>query len=745
MSSDLLLLGINPSTTTYGWGVSPAGELDNNEKFYNFVESPTLIGDKSFSVVLGGSAFAYGLDGTDLWAWGAVNLRGIPLYGNSSPVQISGAWTKVAVSSFAGHTLAIKTDGTLWAWGPNTYGQLGDGTVVSKSSPVQIGALTTWIDAAVGANFSLALRSDNTVWAFGRNNQYQLGQATSTANASSPVQVSGGSGFTKIFAAGYTGFGIKSNGTLWGWGANNTNSVPVVNYYMLAGAVAVDSQSAPVQIGSDTTWTDLATNTYSAFGFKTNDVWVWGANSNYILGVAGGTQSSPVQLAGSWAKITAGAYTTYGIKTDGSLWSWGYPGNLCWLGANYGTTQQSPVLVNDSKSWVSIGAASPAVLANTDEVGSNLYGWGGMYNGSLSFWDPVANGYQLYDKRVVSLSSPVQFVSQLDKFSKVYLGGTLGVGYSGPEPVAAAGITKNKQLYMWGSNAQGQLGDGTIAPKSSPVLISSDAYESMALGYQATYALKTDGTVWAWGSNSYGKLGDGSEVSRSSPVQFGALTNFTGVAAGVYSFFATTSTNYLYASGLNADGVWGNGSATTNRSSSPVLIATDIVKVFIRENTSFFIKANGSLWSSGRDKDGSYATGLLALGAVGYTYTTNAQQVVGTYTYPWVKVSPAGTHVLGLTSDGTLWGWGSNQAGQLATAAAVGTSAVSPLVITTGVSDMFARNYGSYFIKGGRLYGLGRAVLSGTASSPVLIGSATGWQSITSSNDGYNTLGIANP
>lgn len=754
MSSDLLLLGIANPTVTYGWGVSRAGELDNNEKFYNFVESPTVLGDKSFSTVVGsGIGAVYGLDGTDLWLWGSVAYVSalFPSYNKSSPVQIGGAWSKVAGSILGSHVLAIKTDGTLWSWGTNTYGQLGNGTVVSSSSPVQIGALTTWTDIAVGSNFSLALRSDNTVWAFGRNDRYQLGQnSTSTANASSPVQVSGGTGFTKIFAASTTGLGIKSDGTLWGWGANNSSGTPVVNFYILAGATTANSQSAPIQIGSDTTWTKLAPGESSVFGFKTDAVWVWGYNGNGILGIGTtDTQSSPVQLAGSWDRINCTGYTTYGIKSDGSLWSWGTGDGVCQLGVNI-KSSTSPILVDNSKTWTDVTSSGSAVLAPTataltDEVGNNVYAWGAVTTSANYLVNPTY--YTIYNSKFTTRSSPVQYVSQTNKFKQIALGYSDPFTYS--DPTFSSGITFGKNLYTWGVNNYGQLGDGTTQSRSSPVLVSSNQYEYLALGNDRMYAIKADGTLWAWGYNYSGALGDGtSSTSRSSPVQCGALSNFTSVATGFYGTLATTDTNYVYAMGLNDQGIFGNGASIAATYSTPTLVGTDVTKVFIRDRTSFFIKTNGSLWSSGLN---AVSGAGKMLGWSSASYATTAGQVVGTYSYPWVKVAPGYSHVIGLTSDGSLWGWGTNSSGQLGTAVAVGGGVSTPVLITTGVTDIEAGSSVSYFVKNGALYGLGTNTygqlgvntLGGSYSSPVLIGSASGWRSISTSFGGDRALGVA--
>jgi hypothetical protein len=131
-------------------------------------------------------------DGT-LWTWGRNNHgqlgQNIGITTNrSSPVQVGTLTNWALVSAGGASTAAVKTDGTLWAWGRNNYGQLGDSTVISRSSPVQIGVLTNWSQVSEGSVHTASLKSDGTLWMWGRNNQGQLGDNTGS-NRSSPIQV----------------------------------------------------------------------------------------------------------------------------------------------------------------------------------------------------------------------------------------------------------------------------------------------------------------------------------------------------------------------------------------------------------------------------------------------------------------------------------------------------------------------------------------------------------------------------
>ncbi|MDO8804270.1 MAG: hypothetical protein Q7R35_07555 [Elusimicrobiota bacterium] len=137
--------------------------------------------------------------------------------------QASAVIEKLKISQIANganHTVALKTDGTLWAWGYNGIGQLGDGTTVDKFAPVQIGTHKKWISIAAGAYHTIALKADGTLWAWGNNDAGQLGDAT-TANKSKPIRVGTDNKWISIAAGVRHTIALKSDGTLWAWGSNN--------------------------------------------------------------------------------------------------------------------------------------------------------------------------------------------------------------------------------------------------------------------------------------------------------------------------------------------------------------------------------------------------------------------------------------------------------------------------------------------------------------------------------------------
>jgi alpha-tubulin suppressor-like RCC1 family protein len=360
----------------------------------------------------------------------------------------------------------------LWSWGSNIAGNLGDDTLTSKSSPIQtVSGGTNWKYVQSGGYVSAAIKTDGILWIWGNNNAGQLGN-NSIINRSSPVQtvISGiwaevsTNGVTTAAIRGETG--IKGGATLWLWG-NATNGI--------TGNNSVVTRSSPVQtISSGTNWKRISLGSTHATALKTdNTLWLWGSSDRGQLGNNAITsRSSPVQtISGgtNWCAVNAGAAHTAAIKTDGTLWLWGY-GFYGQLGTNTTATVSSPVqTVSGGTNWkaVSMGDCTTAAI-KTD--------------GTLWTWGHNAFG-RLGDNSTIRRSSPVQTVSGGTNWFKVALG-----------PTSVGAIKTDGSLWLWGRNLGGRLGDNTVVNRSSPVqtVNTSQDWRTVAVG-SATLAIKDDG------------------------------------------------------------------------------------------------------------------------------------------------------------------------------------------------------------------------------------------------------------
>ncbi len=332
----------------WGWGDNTYGQLGDNNTTLKSSPVQTVSGGTNWKQVSTGSGIGrctavIKTDGT-LWTWG-LNTNGQlgdnSITHRSSPVQsVSGGTNWKQVSTGLNHTAAIKTDGTLWTWGLNNYGQLGDDSRTHRSSPVQtVSGGTNWKQVDCGDDFTAAIKTDGTLWTWGLNTIGNLG-TNDKIHRSSPVQtVSGGTNWKQVSCGGGFTAAIKTDGTLWTWGWNISG---------VLGDNTEISRSSPVQtVSSGTNWKQVSTGYTHTAAIKTDGtLWLWGSNFYGQLGDDSRThRSSPVQTVSggtNWKQVSCGREFTAIIKTDGTLWTWGLntTGNL---GDNTITARSSPI------------------------------------------------------------------------------------------------------------------------------------------------------------------------------------------------------------------------------------------------------------------------------------------------------------------------------------------------------------------------------------------------------------------
>jgi alpha-tubulin suppressor-like RCC1 family protein len=370
------LVNGTPSYTYYldTWGQNSYGQLGLNNT--NDKSSPNQVGSLTDWLQVAstyGHTIAVKTDGT-LWTWG-LNSTGQLGLGNttnySSPKQVGAltTWSYVGTSanSAYGASYAIKVDGTLWSWGSNANGRLGLNNTTSYSSPKQVGALTNWlkVTSAGYTNSVMAIKTDGTMWAWGRNQSGQLGIGNTTYY-SSPMQVGALTNWANVSIGINYGMAIKTDGTLWAWGNNN---------YGQQGTGNTSNRNSPIQVGALTTWSKISCGSGGNGSFcqsirTDGTLWAWGWNREGELGLNitnyYATISSPQQVGSltTWSKVACGQIHSIATKTDGTLWSWG-GNNYGQLGTGNNTTRSSPVLVGALTTWStpSAGNYSSFVLA----------------------------------------------------------------------------------------------------------------------------------------------------------------------------------------------------------------------------------------------------------------------------------------------------------------------------------------------------------------------------------------------
>ena len=345
----------------YIWGKNNYGQLGQNSTT-NY-SSPVQI-PGGWNELITGNDSQSGVAGTkndgSLWSWGdngQGELGDNTTVRKSSPVQIPGTtwWASddknqdgTAINGGWGIKRIIKSDGTLWQWGYNGYGILATGDTVSHSSPVQVPG-TTWKAISGNSICCCATKTDGTLWCWGHNEFGALGTSNLT-DYNSPRQVPGTTWDRPVLGAGqFSNGAFKTDGTLWTWGRNETGMLGLNNQ---------TNYSSPKQIPG-TTWRSccMAAAQSGMIATKTDGtLWTWGTSGAGQLGLNDGSQySSPKQVPGSWSdQVYMQGYVSMAIKTDGTLWSWGQ-GTNGRLGINDTTSYSSPKQIGSNTNWIRVG------------------------------------------------------------------------------------------------------------------------------------------------------------------------------------------------------------------------------------------------------------------------------------------------------------------------------------------------------------------------------------------------------
>lgn len=314
MKGNTRVYGLKTDNTLWTWGWAydgqPNGQIGN---------------DNDWSMISAGAFHTMALksNGT-LWAWGG-NSRGQlgipynPTNNYTQPIQVGTDNDWAYISAGNSHSTAVKTNGTLWTWGANDYGQLGNGTWTDIAVPTQLGNETDWRTVATSILTTIAIKTDNSIWAWGNNYAGALGDGT-TIHKNSPVQSGlNTTDWKSVSVGGGHCLALKYDNTLWAWGANNRGQL---------GDGTTINRLTPIQIGNLNDWKYVTAFSGHSMAIKNdNSLWAWGFNEDGSIG--NGTtidQYTTIQVGTSndWeALINFASKNSFCIKTDGTLWGWG--------------------------------------------------------------------------------------------------------------------------------------------------------------------------------------------------------------------------------------------------------------------------------------------------------------------------------------------------------------------------------------------------------------------------------------
>jgi alpha-tubulin suppressor-like RCC1 family protein len=346
-------------STVWGWGANGSGRLGDNTTVSKSSPVSVVGGFTDWCQVSAGGnhSAAVRTNGT-IWAWGCGSsgqLGSDTITTKSSPVSVVGGFTDwCQVSGGLFHTAAVRSNGTIWSWGSGSSGQLGDNTLVTRSSPVSVvGGFTDWCQVSAGDAHTAAVRSNGTIWSWGIGSCGRLGDNT-IVTKSSPVSVVGGfTDWCQVSAGGSHTSAVRTNGTIWAWGNNGFGQLGNNDFI---------SKSSPVSVvGGFTDWCQVSAGVYHTSAVRTNGtIWTWGCGTCGLLGNNSTVnRSSPVSVVGGftdWCQVSAGRCHTAAVRTNGTVWSWG-SNEFGRLGDNTIVDKSSPVsVVGGFTDWSQVGA-----------------------------------------------------------------------------------------------------------------------------------------------------------------------------------------------------------------------------------------------------------------------------------------------------------------------------------------------------------------------------------------------------
>lgn len=648
-------------------------------------------------------------DGT-AWCWGRNDFRQLgdgpaKLEDHTSPVQVAAPMSGPALPRFTAitggtdHSCALGADGTVWCWGHNVAGQLGNNTMNDSGAPVLVSDVTSAIAIAAGRAHNCAVLRDGSVTCWGANNAGQLGNGNMNGMpVSTPATIQGLGGVTAVAAGGDTTCAVTDQGALSCWGANTVGQLGdgTSSLHTKPNAVPIDGAVVSVAVGHD--FTCALTGTGSVLCAGQNLQGQLGQGNLINPPVPG--KPMQVALPGNSVAITAGDEFACSLDAQARVWCWGADDN---------NQLADPIGSND---------LSHSVPALTTYQGvKDLVGGGAHLCARSAAGGITCSGYnghgQLGDGRRTTQGAPQPAPG---------LAGVQTIDGGGASMCATLG---DSTVTCWGDDRFGQLGDGSRNERTAPTLVEQvGTATQVAVGGDFACALRDDKTAMCWGGNDTGELGDGTPETHGLPrpvidksgSPLGDLSELaasglhacalgasgvscwgnnvntpasvTGLPAGVHGI----AVGAKHACGIDSNKVWcwgdnslgqlgaGNSLPTT----APVMVVMLGLVDQISAAASYtcaHVVADGSVWCWGNNSDGELGDNVTTRSAT----PVQAMGLSGT-----TKVVAGGSHACALKSDQSVSCWGANALGQLGDASYASHLTPMPIPGLSHVLDLSA-------------------------------------------------------
>lgn len=628
---------IDKNGNIWSWGYNNYGQIGDNTVVCRSTPVAVQGSNKTFCKISLGLYHGVAIEKNGMiWAWGQnsnAQLGDNSIVNKSTPVTILGTTkTFCQISATYSWTLGIDKDGKAWSWGYNRYGQLGDNTVISKRTPIAVlGVNKTFCKISGYQTHSMGLDKNGDVWCWGYNNFGHLG-TNSTASVRTPRKVSGvNKTFCKIATGEAVSHAIDKNGMIWSWGYNMWGKL---------GDGTTNNRSTPTAVGGTTrTFCDISGGQFYSIALdNNNNVWGWG-NTDYLNDIP----IKPMMSTGIKINLlSAGTNASMGLfSTNDRLYMWGNntSGNL---GINLGSgSRRSPQLVGGATRTFCKISNWNYTSSGIDRYGK-VWTWGSNATGQLGINSVVCRSTPVailgVNKTFCAISAGVSYISAIDIYGEVWSWGYNSQGQLGDNsitcrstPVAVQGVKKTFAklssgnytialtisgiAWAWGVGTSGCLGTGDTSSRRTPTQVSGvlkTFCEISCSAYNHTLAIDKYGKIWAWGTNSYGGLGDGSASSRLTPVALYGDRTFCKISAGYYASAAIDYTGQIWTWGYNQGGCLGDNTLVSKRTP---------IRPFNIDNKTFCHISSGTNYVIAADNNNDvYAWGYNQNGQFGYDY-----------------------------------------------------------------------------------------------------------------------------
>ncbi|MBU6289793.1 MAG: hypothetical protein KGS10_16665, partial [Chloroflexi bacterium] len=522
--------GLTAQGEAYCWGDRYSGQVGDGpvSGYERTRTSPVKVsGGLKFTSITAGGNHTCGLTASGsayCWGWNSSGQVGDGTATNQyAPVAVSGSIIFRLIAAHGYHTCGIATSGLTYCWGRNDSGQLGDGSQVNRQTPTKVVTASTFVSLALGEGFTCGLTVDGIRTCWGANAAGQFGDGT-TESSSTPRTLTGLRQFSSLVAgdafvcgqsgqAGWSCWGDNTDGQL-GDGTSASKAVPT--------RVQISQTFASISVGGNHTCALTAAS----------EAWCWGANESGQIGDDSTiARTTPVRVGGgiAFASLSAGANHTCGVTAAGQAYCWGdnqssqlgdgttvkaravpvpvaggerFAAISAYANQTCGATQDGTTRCwGSSSTWKWSGATgsttATAVTYGLDHACNTTTCWGGEH---VAYVGLLGNGVGWPTGQQATISSPAAF-------SSVDAGSMHTCGLSAPG-----------NIYCWGGNDHGELGDGTMRDRWTPVKVSgTTTFGAVSAGTHRTCALSLTGEAWCWGQGINGSNGDGTLGYRTLP------------------------------------------------------------------------------------------------------------------------------------------------------------------------------------------------------------------------------------